>query len=165
MWSPAAVKGSRAIGRSVVGSADASTWWLADWARYGEGAYGSRYRDAIAITGLGGQTLRNYAWVAGRFEASRRRDTLSFAHHAEVAALPPVEQDAWLDHAEQGGWSRNELRVRIRREAPDTADRVLEHVRLDVGSDRAERWRSAAEADGLELPAWLIGIADVAATS
>ena len=155
----------RAIGHRVVGSADASTWWLADWARYGEGAYGARYRDAIAITGLGGQTLRNYAWVAGRFEASRRRDTLSFAHHAEVAALPPAEQDAWLDRAEQCGWSRNELRVRLRREAPDTADRVVEHVRLDVSSDRADRWRSAAEADGLELPAWLIGIADGAATS
>jgi hypothetical protein len=155
----------RAIGCSVVGSADASTWWLADWARYGEGAYGARYRDAIAITGLGGQTLRNYAWVAGRFEASRRRDTLSFAHHAEVAALQPGEQDAWLDRAEEGSWSRNELRARIRREGPNTADCVLEHVRLGVSSDRAERWRSAAEADGLDLPAWLMGVADAAAKS
>jgi len=154
-----------AIGCSVVGSADASTWWLADWARYGEGAYGARYRDAIAITGLGGQTLRNYAWVAGRFEASRRRDTLSFAHHAEVAALQPAEQDAWLDRAEEGSWSRNELRTRIRREGTDTTDCVLEHVCVSVSSDRAERWRSAAEATGLDLAAWLIGIADFAARS
>ena len=38
------------------------------------------------------QTLRNYAWVARRFAMSRRRDTLSFGHHAEVPALPEPEQ-------------------------------------------------------------------------
>ena len=155
----------RAIGREIVATGDSSTWWLADWARYGEGAYGARYREAVAITGLGCQTLRNYAWVAGRFEASRRRDALSFAHHAEVAALSAAEQDAWLDRAETAGWSRNELRVQMRRDAPDTAEDVREHVRLDVSSDRFERWRSAAKADGLELPAWLIGIADLASSA
>ncbi len=32
------------------------------------------------------------AWVARRFPVSRRRDTVSFQHHAEVAALPEPEQ-------------------------------------------------------------------------
>jgi len=31
-----------------------------------------------------------------RPELSRRRDNLTFSHHAEVAALPPVEADALL---------------------------------------------------------------------
>ena len=46
------------------------------------------------------QTLRNYAWVARRFPAGRRRAGVSFAHHAEVARLPEPEQDYWLRRAE-----------------------------------------------------------------
>src|SRR6266536_1438757 len=57
------------------------------WLAHGQAAYRSRYRTAIEQTGLDYQTLRNYAWVAGRFELSRRRDTLSFGRHAEAAAL------------------------------------------------------------------------------
>jgi len=34
-----------------------------------------------------------------KFETSRRREILTFAHHAEVAALPPDEADAFLDWA------------------------------------------------------------------
>jgi hypothetical protein len=45
------------------------------------------------------QNRLNYAWVARRFAMSRRRDTLSFGHHAEVAALPEPEQDFWLREA------------------------------------------------------------------
>jgi hypothetical protein len=43
--------------------------------------------DHIVATGLDYQTLRNYAAVARRFELSRRRDNLSFHHHAELCAL------------------------------------------------------------------------------
>jgi len=153
----------QAIGRRVAGIAEASTWWLADWAAYGESSYGEKYRQAVEATGIGYQTLRNYAWVAGRFDVSRRRDKLSFAHHAEVAALSPVEQDAWLDRAESGEWSRNELRDRLRAERERAAQGIVEHLRLEVPSDQAERWRSAAESDGLGLPEWLMGVADLAA--
>jgi hypothetical protein len=44
----------------------------------------------------------NYAWVARRFELSRRRDTLTFGHHAELAALREPEQGSWLDQAQTG---------------------------------------------------------------
>ncbi|MFD3523433.1 hypothetical protein [Streptomyces sp. NPDC058653] len=63
---------------------------------------------------LSDQTLRNYAWVGRRFEHHRRRDTLSFAHHAEVTRLSPPEQDLWLGKAEAQKWSRNELRRAVR---------------------------------------------------
>jgi hypothetical protein len=155
----------QAIGRRVAGIAEASTWWLADWAAYGESSYGEKYRQAVEATGIGYQTLRNYAWVAGRFDVSRRRDKLSFAHHAELASLDAGEQDAWLDRAEADGWSRNELRDRLRTERRRAADAIVEHLRLDVPSDQAERWRSAAESDGLGLPEWLIGVADLAASA
>jgi len=52
--------------------------------------------------------------VARRFELERRRDNLSFAHHAEVAPLTQPEQDYWLRVAEEKGWSRNQLRREVR---------------------------------------------------
>jgi hypothetical protein len=103
------------IGTSLRELTNSSAWWLADWLIYGEAAYGwKRYREAIERTGLDYQTLRNYAWVARRFQPSRRRDGLSFAHHAELARLGPAEQDYWLRKAEQQKWSRNELRRSVR---------------------------------------------------
>jgi thioredoxin family protein len=152
----------QSIGRRLGDVADASTWWLADWAAYGEGTYGDRYRQAIAVTGFGYQTLRNYAWVARRFAASRRRDDLSFAHHAEVAALDEREQDEWLARARRGNWSRNELRSQLK-QAQGTGGAGVEQLRLVVAPERLERWRTAAADDGLELRDWLTVLADRAA--
>ena len=158
----------QALGRRIGSIANASSWWLADWAFYGEGSYGEKYKQAIAVTGLDYQTLRNYAWVAGRFDLSRRRDNLSFAHHAEVAALPEQAQDEWLDLAERSRWSRNELRVRMRSEKrvriPTHVDQIrVEQLRLNVEAGRVERWRAAAEAQSLDLTEWLVAAADDAA--
>ncbi|MEV8320778.1 LmbU family transcriptional regulator [Streptomyces sp. NPDC059900] len=103
------------IGTNLRELVNSSAWWLGDWLLYGESAYGwRRYKEAIERTGLDYQTLRNYAWVARRFEQQRRRDSLSFAHHAEVTRLSPPEQDYWLRKAEQQKWSRNELRRAVR---------------------------------------------------
>ncbi|MFE1288246.1 LmbU family transcriptional regulator [Streptomyces sp. NPDC058751] len=103
------------IGANLRELVNSSAWWLADWLLYGEATYGwRRYKEAIERTGLDYQTLRNYAWVARRFEHHRRRDSLSFAHHAEVTRLSPPEQDYWLRRAEQQKWSRNELRRAVR---------------------------------------------------
>jgi hypothetical protein len=102
------------VGAQLAAVAGSSAWCLGDWLIYGQAAYGGRYRDAIGRTGLDYQTLRNYAWVAGRFELSRRRDTLSFGHHAEVAALPGPEQDFWLRKAEEFRWSTMRLRHEVR---------------------------------------------------
>lgn len=153
----------QAIGRRIGDVADASTWWLADWASYGEGNYGEKYRHAIAVTGFGYQTLRNYAWVARRFDVSQRRDDLSFAHHAEVAALAEDEREAWLDRAQRENWSRNELRAQVKRALHGRTDASLEHVRLAVEADRLEQWRATAAAEGLELADWLAALADRAA--
>lgn len=102
------------VGRHLSGVASSSAWCLGDWLVYGEATFSGRYRAAIEQTSLDYQTLRNYAWVTRRFAPSRRRDGLSFGHHAEVAALTQPEQDFWLRKAQQQGWSRNQIRREVR---------------------------------------------------
>lgn len=104
-----------AAGRQLGIMGRACQWWIGDWIRYGEHAFGERYTQAIEDTGLDYQTLRNYVWVAERIDVSRRRDSLSWSHHAEVAALDPADADAWLDIAETDGLTRDKLRCAIRR--------------------------------------------------
>jgi hypothetical protein len=74
------------VGRDVTTVADSAAWWLGDWLMFGRESYCQRYQAAVASTEFDYQTLRNYAWVASRFSMSRRRDMLSFGHHAELAA-------------------------------------------------------------------------------
>lgn len=127
------------IGANLRELMNSSAWWLADWLIYGEATYGwRRYKEAVERTGLDYQTLRNYAWVARRFEHDRRRDSLSFAHHAEVTRLSPPEQDYWLRKAEQQKWSRNELRRAVRASLAVQSDQAqLPDSAGDGGQDTA----------------------------
>ena len=90
-------------------------WWIGDWLRYGNARYGERYSRAARVTGYDPQTLMNMAYVASRFEVPRRREKLSWSHHAELAALPAEEQEYWLRRAEEEVLSvrcmRHELRA------------------------------------------------------
>ena len=67
---------------------------------------------------------------------SRQRDSLSWSHHAAVAALPAEVGDDLLSRAAAEGWSREAhlaaevARLRHRLSAPGLADRV--RVRLDA---------------------------------
>jgi len=74
-------------------------WWVGDAIRFGERRYGETYSQALEETDYAYDSLSNMAYVAGRFEPSRRRDNLPFSHHAEVAAEPEEEQDRLLDSA------------------------------------------------------------------
>jgi hypothetical protein len=112
-----------------------SQWWLGDWIRYGASRWGEKYREASRITGYDIQSLRNISWVAGRVEVSRRRDDLTWSHHAEISALDPEEQDKWLDLASREKMSVSDLRVELRaakREgkasAPSTASETSELI-------------------------------------
>lgn len=151
------------IGSNLRELVNSSAWWLADWLIYGEATYGwRRYKEAIERTGLDYQTLRNYAWVARRFEQQRRRDGLSFAHHAEVTRLSPPEQDYWLRKAEQQKWSRNELRRAVRASlavqsdadeaTPGSGDEQQEVPRIDT-SAAAERRQQKVTTLTIELSA------------
>ncbi len=154
-------------GRQIVGIVNSSAWCLGDWVAYGEKEYADRYRRAIEAVGLDYQTLRNYVWVARRFVPSRRRDGLSFQHHAEVASLAPTEQDEWLDRAEERSWSRNQLRLNIRKTrcgppVVEPSEAVL--PRIDIGCDRAKYWRQAADKTGEKFENWVVASLDSVAS-
>jgi hypothetical protein len=150
------------VGLHIVRISDTSTWWLADWLIYGRELYPDRYKRAIEGTALDYQTLRNYAWVAGRISVERRRPNLSFQHHAEVAALSGPKQGEWLEKAEELGWSRNRLRAEIRKTArigQSLENRI--NVRID---DRHIRlWQEAASLEQQDLRDWMVEVLNKAA--
>ncbi len=154
-----------ALGCRLGQVSSASAWALGDWLLFGQRSFGQRYRAALQETNLDYQTLRNYAWVARRFDPSRRRVCLSFQHHAELASMPEPEQELWLQRAETEHWSRNELRRRLslqrssrRRRAPTAVV-----MRFEVTPEDERRWRRAAATKHLPLQDWLRTVADAAA--
>lgn len=110
-------------------------WWVGDWLNYGNAVYGERYLRAARVTGYDIRTLMNMTWVASRFEPSRRRESLSWSHHAEVAALPPEDGDRLLARAEADRLSVRDLRDEVRRERR-AAKALLEGPRTETGPAR-----------------------------
>lgn len=102
-----------------------SAWLLGDLLNYGEKVYGETYTQASEATGLAEQTLMNYASVCGRVPRSRRRKTLPFSVHAEVASLPPAEQEMWLKRAASEKWTRGRIREEL---APQRAMAMIAEV-------------------------------------
>lgn len=103
-----------ALGRGLGLINRSCQWWVGDWLNYGEGAYGEKFAQAASETGLAEQTLVNRMYVCKHVAPSRRRASLPFSVHAEVAALPAKEQRQWLDRAEKGGWTRADLRSHMK---------------------------------------------------
>ena len=159
--------GWKLIGSKLGMHSDATCWWLGDWLAFGRTNYGRRYREGIAVTGLEYKTLRNYAVVARAFEWSRRRNELSFQHHAEVCALAPEDQDMWLDLAVRNAWSKSELRrqvrARVRGERAGALGSGRAALQLALEPDRRERWEEAAKRLECSLGAWATTVLDEAA--
>jgi hypothetical protein len=153
------------LGAKFGGYANATCWWLGDWLAFGQMKYGRRYKEAIAGTGLEYQTLRNYAVVARRFDACRRRPDLSFHHHAELCALDDEEQERWLELAAARHWSKTELRRRVaaaHRPIPP-ASLTQARVMVFVNLERARRWQEAAARFDCDIEHWLVRTLDQAA--
>lgn len=155
----------RHVGRQISLIHNSSTWWMGDWLIYGESKYPDRYRRALADSLLDYQTLRNYAWVARRFAASRRRSDLSFQHHAEVASLEEAEQDRWLDMAAKNNWSKS--RLRRERRSPLRAITGSHPVQLmiEIREDQRLRWEKAATQADSDLKEWISAMLDAAAST
>ncbi|HUA28989.1 MAG TPA: LmbU family transcriptional regulator [Streptosporangiaceae bacterium] len=167
------------VGSQLSDICTSSAWCLGDWLVYGEEAYAGRYREAIEQTSLDYQTLRNYAWVVRRFSLSRRRDTLSFGHHAEVAALPEPEQNFWLRKAEEFGWSVKRLRREVRMSLTERSvcrDRQhdaaqdqsqqewsMASLEIPIALEKLELCQAAAERSGLSMEAWAASALEQAA--
>lgn len=113
-------------------------WEIGDWWNRGE-----RYADRVAIVsdpdwqGPSYKTCRNYGLVAARFDVSRRRDTLTFTHHAEVANLPTQDADRLLDEAVTRSEDSGEpppsrrLRQAVKKELRDMRERELSEAARD----------------------------------
>jgi len=103
-----------ACGRVLAQRQSANMWWIGDWWTFGEKRFGRR--SAIVKSpgwhGPAHQTCRNAALVVRAFDLSRRRDKLSFGHHAEVAhaRLTHEQADALLQWAIDTGASVQALR-------------------------------------------------------
>ncbi|WP_345570302.1 LmbU family transcriptional regulator [Nonomuraea rosea] len=147
----------------VIGNS--SAWWLGDWLVYGEESFPGRYRLAISQTNLSYKTLRNYAWVARNVPMSRRRDTLSLQHHAQVAALSADEQERWLARAEEEGWPQSRLRKELQasRVSAPGSEPVTVTVTVHISFEREQRWKVAAESASVPLPEWIAQTLDHAA--
>lgn len=150
-WADAGTKLARLV--------DSLAWCVGDWLVYGQQRHHGRYAETAQMVGLDHQTLRNYAWVAGKFDMTRRREGLSFQHHAEVASLPPKEQDEWLDRAEQHNWSRNRLRLQLREARNSHVGAAQPSValpRLRVDEGRLRAWHLAADRNQADLQSWIV---------
>lgn len=90
------------------------SWWIGDLLNAAEGVHGESYAQIAYRTGLSEQTLLNRKYVCAHVPVERRRPTLPFSVHAEVAPLSAKQQKYWLDRAEKGGWTREILREHMR---------------------------------------------------
>ena len=87
---------------------------IGDWINYGESRWREKYDDALKITRLSRQTLKNYAYISRKVESSRRRDDLDFSIYETVAKLKnPDEQAFWLQVAAQHDLTVRRLRKSI----------------------------------------------------
>lgn len=149
-WIPRSEMGERewaAAGRRMSVIDRASQWWIGDWLRFGVARWGERYPRAARITGYDVPSLRNMAWMASEFDISRRRDTLTWSHHAAIAGLEPEERDIWLDRAERLRLSVSDLRGEVR-----AAQRGCTAARGAAGADETPPDDTRCPTCGQKLP-------------
>ncbi len=132
-------------GRALGAQHSEASWEFADWLAAGHDAFGAKaVREAVETVGASPGKIRNYLRVSSTWPVDRRRSSLGFSHHLEVAALPESEAEALLDQAEAGSWSHRELRTaareasiegKVRRQARELRElkRQLAAAKADAG--------------------------------
>ena len=104
------------IGTLLMRQQRAFQWAVGDWGAFGEAKFRQTYEQMQSILGVEYQTFANWVYVAKAIPFSRRREKLSWALHAEIAALPEPAQERWLRDAEHGQMTVAEIRVAVRQE-------------------------------------------------
>lgn len=131
----------------------ACSWWIGDLILYGEQFFGHRYAQIEDEIGLAPQTIMNRVSVAKHIPPNRRRASLPFGVHAEVAYLEPSERDRWLDRAELGGWTRAKLREEMRAARGESSDPMDDLVVTGKSEVLANADMPREEHSGLGMPA------------
>ena len=118
------------VGKFIKRSHEAVQFWRGDWLNYGEDHFEdwSQYFDEEEIAS---ETLRKEKWVSKKIPVGRRRTTLSWSHHAEVADLEPEEQEEMFNVAEENKLSVHRFRKVVTRykmtlDAPELSEKDLE---------------------------------------
>lgn len=123
---------------------EAKQWAIGDWLIDGKRHYGDRlYERAAGILGYTEGALRNFKSISDTLELSRRRDSVPWGHHTEVASLKRITEDGdgklclsdetdykkieeFLSAAEKERLSARDLRDRVRK----YKEEQQEHIRL-----------------------------------
>lgn len=114
-------------------------WLIGDWYNYGGNAYGSgRAYEMARATGLDYGTVLNAASVAKSVTFSRRREDLTWSHHAEVAKLTPKQQTTWLRLAAKKKMSTKLLRANIAAGADPTEKDAKRPLLAEVPKAKAK---------------------------
>jgi hypothetical protein len=137
------------VGRALGRLGRYNRWWVGDWLLYANRKWGEMYVEAARVTGYEYGSLRNLASMSQKFAFSRRRDNLSWGHHADVAGLTTAEQDHWLDRAVELGLTRQDLRIELRSAKRLAAARSTEDEPIVRERDR---WTVRCPKCGDELP-------------
>lgn len=98
-------------------------FWLGALVNLGEALFGEKYSQAMEATGYAEQTLKNFAYVERNLPPAIRRSPtiVPFSVQAEVAPLPPDEQEKWLQKCEEQHLTREELRAQIKQAKAQSA--------------------------------------------
>lgn len=123
--------------RGLGAMAHGHQWWIGDALVEGERQYGEEAAQGEHDLGIPAQTQLNWRWVASRIELSRRREELTWSHHAEVARLDPDTQDALLERAIEESLGVRQLRTVVDLEHPrgDAPEPAPAPERLDALTD------------------------------
>lgn len=92
-------------------------WLVGDALAFGEQAYGEQASQVLDPDLYAYDSVAKMARTSRAIPPDRRRPHLGYTVHAEVAALPMVEQEALLDHAERNESTSAEIRTLARRAA------------------------------------------------
>jgi hypothetical protein len=94
-------------------------WYLGDWAEFGIERFGEQAKQAIAVNCAESKLVLHAATVSKSIPPNRRKASLPWSYHAEVADLPEAEQLEFLELAEKQEMTRSEIRQAIRKSDAD----------------------------------------------
>jgi len=88
-------------------------WAIGDWLNYGDAAFGQMAAQAWNIwPEYSYDSLRKFARVARFIPLEERRPNISWSLHSEVAGLPKIEREKWLDNLSNGA-TRADMRMQL----------------------------------------------------
>lgn len=156
--------------RGLGAMASGHQWWIGDALVYGEERYGEAFAQGEVELGLPPATAANYRYVASRLDRSRRREDLTWSHHAEVARLGPDAQAAALELAATEAWNVRQLRDYVALTYPQSDPRLFgddagdspgaarAEADLQARLERIELALDAGDVDPLDVR-WLLDLA------